>query len=869
LFAVPLATHAGAQEKDAAAATQNDLYDRPVLAVDPGMHTAAIWSLAVDLNGRFAVTGGFDRTVRVWSAADGKLLRTIWIPVGPDLVGEIFAVAIAPDGSIIAAGGRTETISGGHPIYLFDRESGAMIQRIQGDAPNTVQSLTFSPDGRYLAATLQGRGGLRLFDRDRRWSEAFRDTSDGHSLSAAFGPDGRLAMTSFGSNGTIRLYGYDPNKVEPNFRLIAGPVKAPSGNLPRRIRFSPDGRLLSVGYNYIAAIDLFDGASLKRVPGPSPTTVVPGPGGLEEVAWSRDGRTLFAAGTAIDAGRPVLLAWDKAGRGQERRLSVCGDLVTGLEAVPGGRILVASTLCLGLMGSEGEIIWTVPSPLASFSSQQDTLAVSEDGDVVDFGFGDEAKAQLRFDVRSLRLSGGPTNDVLTFRPNRDGLNLDGWRNGFKPTLDGKAIPIEQYDISRSFAIAPDGKRFFLGSSAGIATFDDSGAAKWRRPSRGEVWAVNASRDGRIVVSASGDGTIRWHRADDGTELLALQVLPNQKDWVLWTPEGFYEATDGAKEALRWVVNHGPDSAATTLSVSAIPRLHRPDALKLVLDQLETARALGIAEVAAARLDVQTATGSATAPGAVLHVLAIGIDHFGDKAGSLHLDYAVDDAHDVASVLLSQKSTPDKATLYVDVKPVFLRDQMAGRKAILDAMDDLARTMQTGPVQDVAVILISTHGAVIKDDFYLVPYGFDITTTRAMQTTGVSLNEFAEAVTALADRGKVLLLLDACHSGAVGLSASARNLDAVLRNLVTRDTVTVLTSSTKDEFSLESPAWNHGAFTQAFLDALGGGAHPDDQGRISMPELAKAMDKDLDALTKGKQHLGPHVNFLSDVFVVSH
>ena len=51
-----------------------DLYDRPVLAVDPGMHTAKIWSQAVDAAGRFAVTGGDDRTVRIWSVADGKLL---------------------------------------------------------------------------------------------------------------------------------------------------------------------------------------------------------------------------------------------------------------------------------------------------------------------------------------------------------------------------------------------------------------------------------------------------------------------------------------------------------------------------------------------------------------------------------------------------------------------------------------------------------------------------------------------------------------------------------------------------------------------------------------------------------------------------
>jgi hypothetical protein len=103
-----------------------------------------------------------------------------------------------------------------------------------------------------------------------------------------------------------------------------------------------------------------------------------------------------------------------------------------------------------------------------------------------------------------------------------------------------------------------------------------------------VWAVNATRDGRLVVAAEGDGTIRWHRADNGRELLALQVLANKKDWVLWTPEGVYEATPGARDMLKWVVNHGPDRAATALPVSAIPKLHRPDALPLVLQELESA-----------------------------------------------------------------------------------------------------------------------------------------------------------------------------------------------------------------------------------------------------------------------------------------
>lgn len=70
----------------------------------------------IDAAGRFAVTGGSDHTVRVWSAADGKLLRTIWIPVGPENVGAVYAVAISPDGSTIAAGGWMESINGHSPI---------------------------------------------------------------------------------------------------------------------------------------------------------------------------------------------------------------------------------------------------------------------------------------------------------------------------------------------------------------------------------------------------------------------------------------------------------------------------------------------------------------------------------------------------------------------------------------------------------------------------------------------------------------------------------------------------------------------------------------------------------------------------------
>jgi WD40 repeat protein len=861
-----------------------DLYDRPVLAVDPGMHTAKIQSLAVDAGGRFAVTGSDDRTVRIWSVADGKLLRTIWIPVGPENVGAVYAVAISPDGSSIVAGGYTENREGASSIYIFDRESGNLVRRIPGDLHNVTRFLTFSPDGRYLAETLYR--GLRVFDQNKNWSEAYSDNQYGDdSYGAAFAPrNGRLATTSY--DGLIRSYQYDPNSDSPNFRRVGEPFKATSGKIPRGVAYSPDGKFLAVGYNDVAAVDVLDSTTLERVGGYKPADVKAPTIGAALVAWSRDGQTLFAAGAVHDLqDRRLLFAWNRGGLGDEKRMTYCvPDTAAGVDAMADGRILVASNLpCLGLMDADGHPVWTVGSRVFDFRDQETNLKVSVDGSLVDFVYRDPTSAhfspadpKLRFDLRSLTLSSPTPNDGLTFAPLREGLTIDGWRGGTNPTLNARPIPLHPHEIARSVATAPDAKRFFLGSSFALTAFDDAGTPRWRWQSKNEVWAVNASKDGRIVVAAHGDGAIRWHRADDGREVLALQVLPNGKepakwDWVLWTPEGFYEATPGAENVLKWVVNHGPDKAATTLPVSAIAKLHRRNALPHVLDRLETAHALGVDDISQARFDVQAATGSVKPPGGVLHVLAIGVNTFGDKAGSLHLDYAAGDAHDVATALLeSQKGSPGKASLYADVSVTYLPNDKASKTAIQDALDAMAQSMATNePGQEVAVILVSSHGEMIDGQFYLVPYGFVANESRNAATgSAVSASEFAKKVQALAKYGKVLLLLDACHSGAVGAQGWATDPDAkVLQDAMDLENVTVLTSSKKNELSEELPDWKHGALAQAFLDALVGAADP--QGIVRLSALTDAMENEIQSLTKGRQHLGMHINFSGGLFVASH
>src|SRR5258708_37820491 len=94
------------------AAAQNAVSDTaggpdptPILRIETGMHTAPIKRMGADAQCRMLATGADDKTVRLWSMPEGKLLRAQRLPIGPGNQGKIFAVAVSPDGRLVAAGG--------------------------------------------------------------------------------------------------------------------------------------------------------------------------------------------------------------------------------------------------------------------------------------------------------------------------------------------------------------------------------------------------------------------------------------------------------------------------------------------------------------------------------------------------------------------------------------------------------------------------------------------------------------------------------------------------------------------------------------------------------------------------------------------
>lgn len=551
---------------------------RPLLRIETGMHTAAIWRIDADAAGRFLVTGSEDKTARVWDLATGKLLRTLRPPIGEGNEGKIYAVAMSPDGELVAAAGWTGYgWEGTNSIYLFERRSGRLIRRLPG-MPEVVKDLKISPDGSRLAATLGGPNGLRVFDLpDGR--EVGKDASyDADGSGAAFATDGRLATASF--DGRIRLYDRD-------LRLIAS-ASMEGGQRPYSLAFSPDGRRIAVGYEDVPRVDVLDASDLHQLYAPDVTGTN---FALGSVAWSADGAALYAAGRFRDLkqGYQPIRRWAEGGRGVFQDLAGPGNSVFDLLALPGGRLAFSSAdPSWGVLDASGKTALSQRSDLAIFWHLNDGFGVDADGSAVRFAYELQGGRPARFSLAGRRIVLDPPLDsrLVAPRTSSPDFRVTGWEGTNDPRLDGLPLPLDPLEVARSLAIAPDGQSFLLGTEWKLRSYAKNGSLRWSAPGPGLAWAVNLTADGRLAVAGFSDGTIRWYRANDGQELLAFFPHADGKRWVLWTPGGTYDASIDGENLIGWLVNNGMDREADFFPISQFrARFRKPEAIDLVLKTL--------------------------------------------------------------------------------------------------------------------------------------------------------------------------------------------------------------------------------------------------------------------------------------------
>lgn len=212
------------------------------------------------------------------------------------------------------------------------------------------------------------------------------------------------------------------------------------------------------------------------------------------------------------------------------------------------------------------------------------------------------------------------------------------------------------------------------------------------------------------------------------------------------------------------------------------------------------------------LQITDQGGSSNTPVADKWALVIGVSKFTNP--SINLKYPAKDARDFYDFLINkQHFAKDHVGLLLDEK--------ATRENICAMIGDKWLPRVAAP-DDLVLIYISSHGSASTMDVgglnYVVAHNTDVD---SLYATGIPLQQLTQMVKSRVHSNRVVIILDACHSGAAsadskGLSVS-RNYDA---EAIAQGTgQLVLCSSSPAEVSWESKQYNNGVFTKRLMEAL--------------------------------------------------
>ncbi|MFI5380761.1 MAG: hypothetical protein ACHRHE_15790, partial [Tepidisphaerales bacterium] len=232
-------------------------------------HSEPVWGVAFAPDGRTALSGGDDKTLKLWNIATGKQIRTFaghtdWVT----------RVAFSPDGRTAFSASVDKTLK------QWDVATDTEIPTFTGHG-DEVRRVAISPDGRTALATGNDKT-LRLMDMATMKEIRCFTGHEKPLIGVSFAPDGRTAISS-SEDGTLRLWDLAAGKeIQPPFRGHVGTVWS--------VAFLPDGRsVLSGGTD--KTMKQWDVATHKEIRTFSPAHA----GHIYCIAVSPDGRSALSA----------------------------------------------------------------------------------------------------------------------------------------------------------------------------------------------------------------------------------------------------------------------------------------------------------------------------------------------------------------------------------------------------------------------------------------------------------------------------------------------------------------------------------------------------------------------------------------------
>ena len=488
----------------------------PVEVVPQLGHSRDVSSVAIAPDGKTALSGSWDKTLRLWDLASGREIRKFEGHSAP-----VISVAIAPDGKTALSDSDDET------LRLWDLASGREIKKIEGHSG----AFAIAPDGKTVLSGSSDKT-LRLWDlASGREIKRFEGHSDWVN-SVAFAPNGKAALSG-SSDKTLRLWDLASGREIKTFEGHSKGV--------RSVAFAPDGKTALSGSEdrTLRLWDLASGREIAKFEGHS--------GDVYSVAFSPDGKTALSGGWDY-----ALRLWDLASRREIKTFEGHSERVKSVAIAPDGKTALSGgsdkTLTLWDLASGREI-----KTFEGHSAPVASVAIALDGKTALSG---SADMMLRlWDLasgREIRKFEGHSGVVFSVSFAPDGKTA---LSGSGDLADGGDNTVRLWDLAsgrelrkfeghldavNSVAISPDGKTALSGSGDKTLRLWDLASGREIRKFEGHsgwVTSVAIAPDGKTALSGSHDMTLRLWDLASGREIRKFEGHSSFVNSVAIAPDG--------------------------------------------------------------------------------------------------------------------------------------------------------------------------------------------------------------------------------------------------------------------------------------------------------------------------------------------
>jgi len=149
---------------------------------------------------------------------------------------------------------------------------------------------------------------------------------------------------------------------------------------------------------------------------------------------------------------------------------------------------------------------------------------------------------IQFDINNQTISKSvfASETLLLPRTHTQAFTVQNWNNQYLPLLNGK--PLRLTGKSLALSINENEKSFFLISDSEKILFSNSGNIIWKKKSSNIASHAIISPDNKYIVIKYQNGTIEWLNYENGETKFSLYIEPESLDWIIWSPEGYYNSS---------------------------------------------------------------------------------------------------------------------------------------------------------------------------------------------------------------------------------------------------------------------------------------------------------------------------------------